>query len=354
MKRYITCSIVFSFLFAVALPARAATFEVSGWIPWWRSATGTQEALQHLNVLTEINPFGFTVKRDGELVDTLGIDKTPWPAFIASAQAKHVRVVPTITWSDGQAMDVVLGTKVLRDAEIADIVAMVKKYNFDGVDVDYEAKLATTNTGFSLFLQDLYKAMGKKFVDCDIESRTPVTSRYDTVPANYKEEYANDYIAINKYCDRVRIMAYDQRNVDVKLNEANIGPYQPVADPQWVTKVINLAAQTISKKKIVLGIPTYGYEYQLGQTASGSYTYKLLWAFNQKYAVDIAQSLGIVPQRNSAGELSFVTADQHLLWWSDSKAITDKIALAHKLGLRGVAFFKIDGGADPGIWNVLQ
>ena len=65
-------------------------------------------------------------------------------------------------------------------------------------------------------------------------------------------QYANDYVAINKYCDRVEIMAYDQDSVDLQLNAAaDSTPYIPLADPQWVKKTINVAAQTISKKKII-------------------------------------------------------------------------------------------------------
>lgn len=42
------------------------------------------------------------------------------------------------------------------------------------------------------------------------------------------------------------------------------------------------------------------------------------------------------------------------LSWSDAQAIADKVALARKLGVRGVAVFKFDGGQDPNMWGVLK
>ena len=167
----------------------------------------------------------------------------------------------------------------------------------------------------------------------------------------------------------------------------------PVADPKWVEKVITLAAKTISKKKIVIGVPTYGYEYDVTPLSEG-YRYDLLWAFNPQYALELGQRIGVTPQRNIAGELSFSYAAAsaaallagerdttesnnanlatttfslapssnamststpfRLVWWSDASAIKDKIALAKKLGVRGIAIFKIDGGEDPAMWEVLS
>ncbi|MDB5254012.1 MAG: Copper amine oxidase-like protein [Parcubacteria group bacterium] len=360
MKRSLYFFLVLFSLVAVH-HAEAATFEVSGWIPYWRSATGTQEALMHLDAFTEINPFVFTIKKDGRLNDAAGIDAEPWATFMQQAKAKKVRVIPTLMWGDPDQIHMVLSNKILRDAQIRDIVMLVNKYNFDGIDIDYEAKYSKTKDYYSLFLKDLYKAMGKKFVQCEIESRTPVTSRYDNVPADYDpKDVANDYVAINKYCDRVRIMAYDQGRVDLKLNHANTNTvYAPVSDPQWVKKLVDLAAQTISKKKIMIGIPTYGYEYQVTPGGIDGYTYTRLWAFNPKYALDIAKSLNITPQRTSAGELGFIysstsTPATNYMVWSDAGAIKEKIDLAKSLGVRGVSIFKIDGGMDPLAWSSIK
>jgi spore germination protein YaaH len=357
-----------------------AKFEVSGWIPYWRSATGTQQFLENFSKFQEINPFGYTVKSDGRLADTMKLTEAPWPDMQKLASAARIRFVPTVMWSDGQAIHNVLSNPTLRAAHIQDIVNVVYKNNFDGIDIDYEAKFAETQPYFSQFLKELYKAMGPKWVECDIEARTPADSRANTTPDNPKD-YANDYKAVAKYCDRVHIMTYDQASVDRKLVSMATGPYKPVADPVWVEKVIRLAMKDIPKQKITIGVATYGYEYKV-TPISGGYDYKFLWAFNPRYATDLAAQLGITPQRTSSGELSFIYRPQNvepetnvnaasaftsiaqaagtaldqsfnLAWWSDAQAIKDKVALAKKLGVRGVSIFKIDGGADPNLFTVL-
>lgn len=371
MKKVLPLLFIVSLLLTSS-PAYAATqkFEVSGWIPYWRTATGTAEALIHLDTFKEINPFGYTVKTNGQLFDAMNIGQEPWTSLIKAAHTKGIRVIPTVMWGNPDAIHEVLSNKTLRSAQISEIVNEVKVNNFDGIDIDYEAKYSKDKNNYSLFLKELYKAIGKKWVVCEIESRTPVTSRYDKVPADYNpNDVANDYKAINKYCDRVRVMAYDQGTVDLKLSEANSGLYAPVADPKWVEKVVRLAAKDIAKSKIIIGIPTYGYEYIVSPGGVGGYSYVPDGALNPKYAIDIATQLGITPTRTAANELSLLyypTATStpvtgvrtdlqtNLLVWSDAQAIKDKVDLAHKLGVRGVAIFKIDGGADPLMWSVLK
>lgn len=380
---------------AEAAVVKKPSLEVSGWLPYWRKATSTADALAHLDAFTEINPFGYTVKQDGTLYDAMKIDEEPWKSLIAEARKKKIRVIPTIMWSNGDAIHAVLSNTKSRIALEDRIAALVKEKGFDGIDIDFEGKKAETKDYFSTFLKGLYQRMGNKWVMCDIEARTPISSRYGSTPPADAGMYANDYVAINKYCDRVRIMVYDQGAIDVKLNKAANGePYVPIADPKWVEKVITLTAQTISKKKLVIGVATYGYEYKVTPLSEYGYRYDLQWAFNQKYAFDIISQYQSNLKRNSAGELSFTyipnvlppsgsspantdpvlnvvpvattsysdgsiapaagATSFNILWWSDAKAIQDKITLAKKLGVRGIAIFKIDGGEDPTLWDVLK
>lgn len=375
-------------------PASAAQwsrpFEISGWIPYWRSATGTADVLPHLSQLTEINPFGYTVTEEGRLSDAAILTQEPWKTLQSEAKKQNVRYIPTVMWSNAEAMHDVLCNAQKRRLLVRMIVDEVNVNGYDGIDIDFEGKKYETRQCFSLFLQELYAAMGNKWVQCTIEARTPIEDRYygTTVPKD-AGQYANDFAVINKNCDRVRFMTYDQQTVDQKREAEVKEPYAPVSDAKWVEKTIREALKSIPARKIVLGIPTYGYEWEVKTYANDEHTYDLLWSFNPQWGLDLAAKYNITPGRNAGGEIGFTyfpegsgvslprpqtpwpgnliaaaasslatarntNLSYRMVTWSDAQAIADKVALAKRLGIRGVAVFKMDGGQDPRMWDVLK
>lgn len=373
-------------------PKWTGALEFSGWVPDWRAQQGVNDVTPHLRQLTSVMPFGYKVNMEGQVVGDFIPTMEPWKTFIADAKAKGVRVVPSVVIGDGPTNHEVLSNTTKRKALVAELVNIVKANGFDGIDIDFEAKQARTKDYFSTFLKELYAAMGNKWVYCTIESRSPLNHRYlpgQTIPPDALD-YANDYSAMNKYCDRVEIMAYDQGIVDRLLNSARSAPYAPVADPGWTGAMIELAAQSIEKKKLILGVATYGYEYKVTPTGGGNFDYQMLWAFNPNYATDIASKLGITPHRTSANEMGFTYDPDKLkdaptggqttrtmqtpatgstqnlgsqlsgskpfnyVTWSDAIAIKEKIDQAREYGLRGVAVFSLGGAQDPNMWSILK
>lgn len=372
-------------------PKWTGPLEFSGWMPDWRAQQSVDDVTPHLSQLTSVMPFGYKVNFEGQVVGDFIPTIEPWKTFIANAKAKGVRVVPSVVIGDGPTNHEVLSNPTKRKALVTELVSIVNANGFDGIDIDFEAKQARTRDYFSTFLKELYAAMGKKWVYCTIESRSPLSHRYlpgQTIPPD-SLDYANDYAAMNKYCDRVEIMAYDQGIVDQLLNSARSAPYAPVADPGWTGAMIELVAQSIDKKKLILGVPTYGYEYKVTPQGGGSFDYQSLWAFNPNYATDLAKKLGIKPHRTSANEIGFTyydgdaeapTGDEttrtqqkpttgstsnlgsqlsgnkpfNYVTWSDAIAIKDKIDQAREYGLRGVAVFSLGGAEDQAMWNVFK
>ncbi len=379
MTKKIIAAALFIFLFPLSSLA-AAKLEYGGWIPYWRDDQGIRELTDHLTKFNSISPFSYEVRSDGTLVDALKIGTGLWPNWLGPVHDLGIKIVPTIAWFNGDQIHKILTNTKARQKQEDAIAKLVMDEGFDGIDIDYEAKKAETKNYFSTFLKGLAMRLHpkKKTLSCTIEARMPLTDRYEVMPKDTR--VANDYVALNKYCDEVRIMAYDQGGIDFKLNRAKgtAAFYAPVADPQWVEKTIKEALKTISRKKVVLGIPSYGYEYEV-QSQNGVLTYKRLKSVTYMQVASQLMARGLSLYRNSAGELSYVYATStavsgvspalifkassnattsepvmRFASFSDAEAMGQKIALAKKYGLKGVYFFKLDGNNDPMLWDKLK
>ena len=380
-------------LSAVLLPMQAeAKFngDVAAWVPWWTGEEGVESADEHLREFDILYPFTYEVNSDGTLKARAELDKGDWEDLIDDAKDRDIKVMPTVMWFDGDQIHEVLSNRKKRNKHIDEIVDMVKDGDFDGVNIDYEGKNAETIDYFSRFLKDLEDELGRDDLSCTIEARTPPEDLYKEIPDPLR--YANDYEAINRYCDWVEIMAYDQQRADLTLNKERRGvPYAPVADKDWVEKVIKLALKDIDEDKILLGIPTYGRAWDVTVASEWYKSYKRVAALNHPRIMELSEEIYEVPiGRTEGGEavISYFPEDSKYkilnalpvpedtprgfeaaakaLWfatktgvevevrfvtWSDAQAIEKKIELADKYDLMGIALFSINGEEDPDMWR---
>jgi spore germination protein YaaH len=387
-------------LFTLLVPGNtlfAATDDLtaSGWIPYWRDSQGIKDAKKHLNEIDTVYPFAFTVKLDGTISDQAGLTDREWKSFIKLAQSKDVEIIPTIMWASGETIHATLSDTKARAKHVKSIADMVKKGKYDGVDIDYEAKKSETKLFFSIFLAELKAAIGDdKVLSCTLEARTPPDSLFREGEVPEVMNYANDYASLNVICDRIVLMAYDQQRADMKLNKERQGtPYMPVADVDWVEKVVELALESFPGEKIVLGIPTYGNHYSITVAPEWYRDYTRIGALNIPDILDVAKEYKVTPTRNSAGEMGYTylhkdskvkfakslkipkdtpkgllvaakalahankTGEEvtfRMATYSDAGAMIEKIELAKKYNLRGVSFFKIDGEEDQKVWSYLK
>ena len=347
-----------------ALP-KIKNFTVAAWVPYWRAASGTAEIVKNISKVDIVSPFSFEMTETGTFKDPMKLDQDPYKSMIEVAKKNKKLVVPSILWwaegSMRDSMDFVLKDDDLRLAVRLDIKDAVKKYNLDGIDIDFENKKAETKDAFSKFLTELSKDMHGmgKILTCTIEARTPLDSKYTKVTPELLKtiQYANDFKVIGKVCDQVRIMAYDQGNDDKQLAGQRTDAYKPVADIDWVEKVLTLAMRDIPWKKIIVGVPTYGYKYEISRDANNAIkSYTRLGSMNWFYADQLAKELSITPTRDKSGELYYIYKKdnkEYLVWYSDAESIKEKVTLAKLYKIGGVAIFKIDGNNDQNIWKNL-
>ena len=375
------------FAASAAVSAAKAPFYYGVWLPFWESQNGASDISVNLDTLHEVSPFSYELGTNGGLIDDLKIGNGSWDAWFGAVRESGVKIIPTIAWFDAGPIYNLLSNTKKRQAEENSIAALVKAEKFDGIDIDFEGMTTSTKPYFSLFLEGLAMRLhpSGKTVACDITPRAPLTSLYESNPLPVVQ-YSEDYTAINAYCDDVRVMAYDQGTTDVQLDasKGNGTLYAPTADPAWVEKVIKNTITQINPKKIMLGIPTYGYEYQVSWLL-GATTYQRVRSFTYFQAMDRADSLNLTPYRNNGDELSFTFASTtHIsvrpsltaivastlptalatidpnasttffVSFSDASSTAGEIALAKKYGLRGAMLFKADGDLDPATWGVMH
>jgi|GEM_PF-829914 len=334
---------------------------VSGWLPYWAKEAGAASLRGKLGLFSEINPFAYGVSADGSLVDKSRIDMSPWPELIAEAKRENVSIVPTILWGDAEAMHVTFSDPTLLDRHADAIVAMLDANGFSGVDIDYEGKDIADRDAFSSFLERLHEKLAAdsgKTLSCTVEARTQ-----DDPPDGFTGiramSYANDYAALDEYCDSVRIMTYDQVFQTHRANtfeERGDVPSAPNADNRWVEESARYALRFISPDKLVLGVSTYGWEFRYEKTADG-YRYTRVRSIGYPGALEEARADGATPARTEGGELSFMFQARdggHIVTVDDGESVREKIDIARKLGLRGISLFKIDGLTDPKVFDALD
>lgn len=229
--------------------------------------------------------------------------------FIDEAHRHHVKVLPSIAGGSPHPYYHDLLKKEKRAKLVSDLLQIVLKYNFDGVDVDIEGSDIDEN--YENFAIDLKKAFHKH--------KKLVTS---AVAVFYKDVLTDKALA--QY-DFLNIMSYD-----------HTGPWTPEKPGPHSTyeqaeEDLNYFAveRKIPKDRMNLGVPFYGYGFgPLLTSAPSSLSYG-----------DIVTQF---PNANSSDSL--LTPTGATMYYNGVQTIQKKTALAMKKA-SGIMIWQLSGDA---------
>ena len=215
-----------------------------------------------------------------------------------------------------------------------EIIRVTEEYNIDGINLDFENMNQEDKDMYSRFVIELaprLKDLGKTLT---VDVTAPDGSE------TWSLCYDRDVLA--NVSDYIVFMAYDQYGTGGNKEGTTAG-YNRVENN--VNKFIGQEA--VAKEKIILGIPLYT---RLWKEDGGKITSKVV---NIK---DVESTLPSDIQKKWDEELkqNYVEytdgSATYKMWIEDEKSITEKIGLAKKYDLAGIAFWEKDREYD-GFWQ---
>lgn len=312
-----------------------------GALPFWNIGADSSKIIDNKGDFTEVTPWMYGIDESGGMVSLLPPNSAA-RADTALAQLRNakVKLVPTISntrdgvW-DYPTIIAILRDPALRARHIADIVGLAKQRNYVGIDIDYENFQAGDRDVFTAFITELAKALHHdgKTLSVDVFAKAS-DQGYD------QRNRAQDYRALGRVADTVRLMAYDWH-----WNSSLPGPIAPI---RWVRGVLDYALTEIPAHKIVLGVPAYGYDWvgKNGRLVSWLQAYGL----EQKYGAAVHWD-----DTSQSPWLTYRSGDgtRHVVWFENSYSMLAKLALAKSMHIGG-AYLWLAGDEDDLLWKRLS
>ena len=266
------------------------------------------------------------------------VSGTPPVADLAFARSKGMQNFATVSnfgrtgFVPGIAV-AILNNPSNRARAIQNMLAVVQKYAYTGINVDFEAVPPRERAAFSEFIAELAQAM-----------RSAGYLTMVSVPAELQDDPndswagAFDFAALAPNVDILQLMTYDENGP--------WGPPGPVAGLDWVAPCAQYAASVVPANKISLGIPAYGYDWDLTR-GTGVQVY---W---ERIPFLIAK-VGAMPQWDAASSSPYFTytatnGSNHVVWYEDTRSVPLKSALTVTYNLAGVSVFAL-GFEDATFW----
>lgn len=248
----------------------------------------------------------------------------------------------------------IASTAARREAFAKSCVQFILEHGFDGVDLDWEYPVSGGLAGntnrpqdkqnFTLLLKAIRNAL-------DAQEKKDGRDYYLTIAGADNNGYLSkiEVTKVANIVDYIFLMAYDMHGPWDKYADLNAPLYQPQeSSPQYkhsVSDGINAYLNKgVSSKKLVLGMPFYGYMYQ-GVSSQNNGLYS---TFTSAKALryDIIRSSYLNNSaykqlRHADGQVPYLYGNGTFISYEDAHSIAAKVSLAKSKGLAGIGAWEL-------------
>lgn len=289
-----------------------------------------EDALENaLPNLSFFSIFSYQIREDGSVVpiNDEGLINTAW-----NNDVKPFMVITNIGESGGFNSDLVstvLYDENVKNTLINNVIEILNDKNYAGLDVDFEYVYPSDREAYNNFLREI----ANRIKPLGYILTTAVAPKISANQPGLLYE-AHDYPVHGEVADHVIIMTYEWGYT--------YGPPMAVAPINEVERVLRYAVSAIPSRKILMGMPNYGYDwtlpYRRGSRAN---------AISNLQAVNLAINNGATIQYDETSQAPFFyytdeNGARHVVWFDDARSLTARLKLVEKYNLGGVSYWTIN------------
>lgn len=318
---------------------------VLGFVPSWELS---QLGEIDYSALSDVAYYAAQVEPGGTLLESgpgwQGLVDGGADSLVADAHGAGSRALLTL-FSETQATLRQLAASPASSGEgLADRVApLLEAHHFDGVDLDLEGQEASARAGFVKFV-----AAFSRRLHAICPGWSLVLNTFPQAPVDPESFF--DVKALARYVDYFFVMAYDMEDQEVPgatapLVGANLSDASSLASYEAV----------VPARKLILGIPFYGYDFTASGPRPASVTTGAAYAVTYSSVV----ATGRQALWDPASETPYVafkrSGQWHQTWFDDPTSVALKVALAAAFHTAGVGAWELGMAAgSPGMTTVLD
>ncbi|HLN65112.1 MAG TPA: glycosyl hydrolase family 18 protein [Symbiobacteriaceae bacterium] len=298
--------------------------EVIGYLPRTDPGVTAEDITPWARNLTWVAIFSHLITAEGDLPpleDAAAIRAT------YAAGAKPLMSIANM--EPGGAFSPEIARAIITDPEIRrkvidNVLRIVEQKGYAGVDSDIENIPRELREGYVNFLRELKARLGARHLN------VAVPPKYDETTFGYAR--GHDYQGIGRVADSVYIMNYEFHWVG--------GPPGAIAPLPQTRRVMQYATRLMPKEKILNGISTTAYDWELPDTPENK---ARPWPDDQAVQIALRNN---VPIRYSEPQESpwfryTEGGKQREVWFEDARSLMAKMRVMRELGLGGTGIWHL-------------
>ncbi len=286
--------------------------------------------IRTLPFVSECAVFGYGFNDDGSLIppyrDNALINT------IYEYNASPILLLSSIT-GDGsfstERSSLLFNDLTLQNTVLNNLIDVMREKGYQGLDIDFEYINQNDTAAFIRFIENAVEKMHEYGFSVNVDLAPKTSANQQGILYE-----AHDYRAIGEIADTVLLMTYEWGYT--------YGPPMAVAPLPAVRRVVEYAVSEIEREKIMMGIPNYGYDWQLpferGVTRAEN--------IGNEGAVMLAARVGAEIEFSEKDQSPFFrytdqNGSEHEVWFEDVRSISAKYDLIREFDLRGAGYWNI-------------